>query len=78
VGGRWGEGRLRRWARLPAGQLGSATSGVMAKVLCVVTPRREICVVTCVVTLPSLPLSEGFTPCRSGTGEGQGGCVGPA
>jgi len=32
----------------------------------------EFCVVTCVVTLASLPVSRDFAPCRSGTGEGQG------
>ena len=29
-----------------------------------------ICVVTCVVTLPSLPMSREFARCCSGTGEG--------
>jgi hypothetical protein len=32
----------------------------------------EFCVVTCVVTLASLPQSEGVGRCRSGTGEGRG------
>jgi hypothetical protein len=37
----------------------------------VVNSCRQAYGVTCVVTLPSLPLSEGIAPCRSGTGEGQ-------
>jgi hypothetical protein len=37
-----------------------------------------ICVVVCVVTLASLPVSKEFGRCRSGTGKGQGRCVGPA
>jgi len=33
--------------------------------------RRILCVVTCVVTLPSLPGSVGVGECHLGTGEGQ-------
>ena len=34
-------------------------------------PRRKVgCVVLCVVTLASLPVSEQFVRCHSGTGEG--------
>jgi len=38
----------------------------------------EGCVVVCVVTLPSLPVSDAVWRCRSGTDEGQGTCVGLA
>ena len=38
----------------------------------------KFCVVTCVVTPRSLPVSRGVGGCRSGTGEGQGQCAEPA
>src|SRR5882762_2592820 len=39
---------------------------------------RKVASRVCVVTLASMPVSEGFAPCRSGTGEGEGRLGEPA
>ena len=63
-----GSPRDARVARpLPAGQLGPRA----------LRQSWGFCVAVCVVTLVSLPGSSRVSPCRSGTREGQGRCVGP-
>jgi hypothetical protein len=47
---------------LPAGQLGPRALKAIVGISCVVL---------CVVTLPSLPVSERFARCRTGTGKGR-------
>jgi|SRR6516162_491219 len=57
------------WER--RGGLGLAGGGAREKL------GPKFCVVDCVVTLASLPVSRQFTPCRSSTDDGQRTCTKP-
>ena len=63
--------QTRRMSILRGGRLTSVAEGSRERADFPILDE-QFCVVTCVVTLASLPVSGAVDRCRSGTGEGQG------